>query len=181
MEAPEVPTEHLHEEMHERAHGGGWIMRVALTSALTAALAAVAALKAGHTANEAMLAQIESANQWNFFQSKSIKASVLRSKMDLLASMGKEPSPKDEAKAKEYEHDQEGIKTKAEELAQESRGLLKVHQTLSHSVTMFQISIAVSAMSVLSRKRTLWGVSLIFSGIGVVYLVLGYLALFAHH
>lgn len=181
MEAPEVPTEHLHEEMHERAHIGGWIMRVALTSALTAALAAVAALKAGHTANEAMLAQIESANQWNFFQAKSIKATVLRSKMDLLASIGKEPSAKDDAKAKEYEHDQEEIKTRAEEQAKESRSLLNVHQTLSHSVTMFQISIAVSAMSVLARKRMLWGVSLIFSGIGLVYLVLGYAALYGAH
>src|SRR5437870_3283314 len=103
MEAPEVPTEHLHEEMHEHATRGGWIMRVALSSALTAALAAVAALKAGHTANEAMLAQIESANQWNFFQAKSIKASVLRSKMDILTGMGKEASPRDETKAREYE------------------------------------------------------------------------------
>src|SRR6476660_6169146 len=87
MEGPEVPTEHLHEEMHEHARSGGWIMRVALSSALTAALAAVAALKAGHTANEAMIAQIESSDQWTFYQAKSIKSSVLRSKMDILSSL----------------------------------------------------------------------------------------------
>jgi hypothetical protein len=181
MEAPEVPTEHLQEEMHEHATRGGWIMRVALSSALTAALAAIAALKAGHTANEAMIAQIESSDQWTFYQAKSIKSSVLRSKMDILAGLGKEPSPKDEAKAKEYERQQEEIKTKAEELAVESRALLRQHQTLSHSVTMFQISIAVSAMSVLSRKRMLWAVSLVFSGIGVAFLAYGYASLFLHH
>jgi hypothetical protein len=176
MDAPEVPTEHLHEEIHAHAHGIGWIMRVALTSAFTAALAAVAALKAGHTANEAMLAEIESANQWNFFQAKSIKASVLRGKMDLLSALGKAPSEKDETKAREYENDQEEIKRHAEKLAMESRGLLRQHQTLSNSVTLFQIAIAVSAMSVLVRKRSLWAFSLIFSGVGLVYLVFGYFA-----
>jgi hypothetical protein len=173
MEEQEVPTEHLHEEMHEHASRGGWIMRVALTSALTAALAAVAALKAGHTANEAMLAQIESANQWNFFQAKSIKASVLRSKMDLLVEMGKAASPKDEAKASDYEREQDEIKKHAEKLAVESHILLHQHQTLSHSVTLFQIGIAVSAMSVLARRRWLWGVSLIFSAVGLFYLIAG--------
>ena len=175
MEAPEVPTEHLQEEMHSHAQHGGWIMKVALTAAMTAALAAVAALKAGHTANEAMLAQIESANQWNYFQAKSIKASVLRAKIDTFVALGKTASPKDEAKAHEYESDQEEIKSHAEHLAVESRRFLHQHQTLSHSVTMFQISIAISAMSVLVRKRRLWAVSLIFTAIGLVYLVLGYL------
>ncbi len=152
-------------------------MRVALTAALTAALAAVAALKAGHTATEAMLAQIDSANRWNFFQAKSIKASVLRGKIDIFTALGKEPQPKDEAKLHEYESDQDEIKKKAEDLAVESHELFRQHQTLSHSVTMFQIGIAVSAMSVLARKRRLWAVSLIFSGIGVVYLILGYFPL----
>src|SRR5262245_13521397 len=110
MEGPEVPTEHLHEEIQEHAtKTGGWIMRVALSSAITAALAAVAALKAGHTANEAMIAQIESADQWNYFQAKSIKAAVLRSKIDMLAALGKPVSDKDTAKAHEYESDQEEI------------------------------------------------------------------------
>src|SRR6478672_3984752 len=114
MEEPEVPTEHLQEEMQENAlKSRGWIMRVALSSAITAALAAVASLKAGHTANEAMIAQIESANRWNFFQAKSIKASVLRSKMDLLVEMGKTASPKDETKARDYEQEQEEIKKHA--------------------------------------------------------------------
>src|SRR4051812_25778835 len=118
MEAPEVPTEHLHEEIHEHASkSGGWIMQVALSSAVTAALAAVAALKAGHTANEAMVAQIESADQWNYFQAKSIKAALLRSKIDILSAMGKPVPEKDSAKAREYENEQEEIKREAERLA----------------------------------------------------------------
>jgi len=61
MEGPEVPTEHLHEEIHRHAEHSreSWVLGVALSSALLAGLAAVGALMAGHHANEAMLAQIE--------------------------------------------------------------------------------------------------------------------------
>jgi len=43
MEDPEVPIEHLQEEIHHRAahEGERWIMGVALSSALLASLAAV--------------------------------------------------------------------------------------------------------------------------------------------
>ena len=90
MEEQEVPTEHLQEEMeHHAKHGGErWILGVALSSALLAALAAIASLQAGHNANEAMVSQIESANQWSYFQSKSIKEGQLKSKMDILEALG---------------------------------------------------------------------------------------------
>jgi hypothetical protein len=181
MEDPEVPTEHLQEEIHEQAHHDapqrGWVMRVALSSAIIAALAAVGSLKAGHTANEALLKQIESSDQWNFFQAKSIKAGQLKTKRDLLVALDKEAASQDLAKIAEYEHEQDEIKSDAEKLAKESRRLLHTHETLSHSVTFFQISIAVSAMSVLVRSRSLWSVSLIFATIGVCFLAVGLLVL----
>ncbi len=80
MEGPEVPTEHLHEEMHHQAHhpdAPRWIMGVALSSALIAGLAAISALLAGHHANEAMLEQIQAANRWSYYQAKSIKKNVV--------------------------------------------------------------------------------------------------------
>lgn len=174
MEDPEVPTEHLHEHMQEHASGAkGWIMQVALAAAIFSALAAIASLKAGHAANESMLAQIESANQWSFFQSKSIKGSVLRSKMDLLGALGKEAVEKDITKLREYESDLDQIKSKAEHLALESRSLLHQHETLSHAVTLFQICISISAMSVLVRSRKLWIVGLAFGAGGIVFLTKG--------
>ena len=174
MEDPEVPTEHLQEHMQEHAAGSrGWIMQVALAAAIFSALAAVASLKAGHSANESMLAQIESANQWAFFQSKSIKGSILRSKMDLMTALGKGTVEKDTAKLHEYENDLDQIKTKAEHLSEESHALLHQHETLSHGVTLFQICISISAMSVLVRSRKLWIVGLAFGAGGIVFLVKG--------
>jgi hypothetical protein len=92
MEELEVPTEHLHETLHESMHHSeeSWILRVALTAALLAVFAAITALFAGHHANEAMIEQIKSSDQWAYYQAKGIKSVVLESKMEMLASLGKE-------------------------------------------------------------------------------------------
>src|SRR5436190_5232842 len=104
MEAPEVPTEHLHEEMHHHAGHSKqpWTMGVALSSALLAGLAAVCSLLAGHHANEAMIDQIQSSDRWAYYQAKGIKAAVLGSKIELLEAEGKTVSQKDRDKVAEY-------------------------------------------------------------------------------
>ena len=109
MEELEVPTEHLHEALHESAHHseGTWILKVALTAALLAVFAAITALFAGHHANEAMIAQIKSSDQWAYYQAKGIKLAVLESKMEMLASLGKEQSAKDTEKAVAYKEEQD--------------------------------------------------------------------------
>src|SRR6266850_3109009 len=136
MEAPEVPTEHLHEHIHEQAHKAhpthqSWIMGVALSSAILAALAAVASLKAGHYANEAMSAQINSANKWSYFQSKSIKESQLNGKMEILAAVGKEVAQKDKDKAEEYKKEKSDIQKEAEQLEQESKHFFHQHEIMA--------------------------------------------------
>ena len=77
--------EHLHEQVHHSAEESGekWISWVALSTAILAVLAAIAGLLSGKHANEAMMSQIEASDQWNYYQAKSIKASVLDAKMAL--------------------------------------------------------------------------------------------------
>ena len=170
MEDPEVPTEHLHEEIHHGAsHGERWTLGVALSSALLASLAAVASMSAGHYSTEAMTCQIESANQWSYFQSKSIKEAQLKSKMEILDALGKPASAADQSKALEYEKDKTHIQEKAGELEREARHHLRTHQVLARSVTMFQIAIAIGAISVLTRRRAFWLVSLTFGLVGIFF------------
>ena len=178
MEEPEVPTEHLQVEIEHHAHEekATWTMGVALSSALLAALAALASLKAGHEANMAMITQIESANQWGYFQSKSIKESQLAGKLDILAALGKEPAPKDLAKAEEYKKEKAEIQAKAEELQHESKALMHQHEIMARAVTLFQVAIAVAAISALTKRRTFWLVSLVFGAVGAYFLVSGLLA-----
>src|SRR6266478_9728804 len=85
MEEAEVPLEHLHEHIHHHAEHSGekWISWVALSTAILAVLAAIAGLLSGSHANEAMMSQIDAADQWGFYQAKSIKAAVLEAKTSL--------------------------------------------------------------------------------------------------
>ena len=169
MEEAEVPLEHLHEEIHHHAEHGGpaWISWVALSTAILAVLAAIAGLLSGKHANEAMMSQIEVSNQWNHYQAKSIKASVLDAKMTLTA----EASEKDKEKAARYEEEQKEIKAEAEQTEEAAKTYFHKHEIFARSVTMFQIAIAIAAISALTRKRTFWFVSLAFGLVGVGFLV----------
>ena len=114
MEDPEVPTEHLHEEIHHHAEHSRerWVLGVALSSALLAGLAAVSSLMAGHHANEAMMSQIESSDQWSYYQSKGIKETALTSKAEILDALGKPVTGSDKEKVAQYERDKEQIREK---------------------------------------------------------------------
>jgi hypothetical protein len=179
MEAPEVPIEHLHEEMHHHAEHGGeeskWIMGVALSSAIIAGLAAIASLLAGVNANEAMIDQMRSSDQWNYYQAKGVKSNVLASKMELLIALGKTPDAKDKDKIAAYKKDQEGIKARASEYEAGSREHLETHEAFARSVTMYQVAIALAAVSVLTKRRRFFLVSLGAAFIGVWFLTDGLL------
>jgi Domain of unknown function (DUF4337) len=172
MEEAEVPMEHLHEEIHHSAEHGGekWISWVALSTAILAVLAAIAGLLSGKHANEAMMSQIESSDQWSYYQAKSIKASVLEAKIALSTT----PNEADSQKRERYEKEQEEIKTEAEQKQKEAKSNFHQHEVFARSVTMFQIAIAIAAISALTKKRTFWIVGLLFGVAGCVFLALGF-------
>lgn len=173
----EVPTEHLHEHMEHHAEESKeqWVMGVALSSAFLAAFAAVAALMAGYHANEAMIDRIKSSDQWSYYQSKGIKSGVLGNKVDLLKSLKKPVKEDDLKKIEQYKEDQEKISEEAKKFEESSEGHLKHHETLAHSVTLFQVAIAVGAIAALTRRKPFWFVSLGFGVIGMVFFALGFL------
>jgi hypothetical protein len=179
----EVPTEHLHETIHEhvhKAHGNSseerWTMKVAVTAALLAAFAAVTALFAGHYANEALLEQIEASDGWSHYQAKSIKSYLFTTKLDMLTALGKDPHDKDKAKLPQYEADKKKISEKATHKEKESRAHLNKHNILSKSVTFFQVAIAIAALTVLTRRRELFYFGLLLGLTGVGFLVHGLVA-----
>jgi Domain of unknown function (DUF4337) len=174
MEEAEVPLENLHEEIHHRAEHSGeaWISWVALSTAILAVLAAIAGLLSGMHANEAMMSQIESSDQWAYYQAKGIKAAVLDAKMSL---SGTATTEEDKKKAERYQEEQKEIQEKATEKQDEAKSNFHQHETLARGVTMFQIAIAIAAISALTKKRRFWIVSLLFGIVGCVFLALGLL------
>jgi len=174
MEEAEVPLEHLHEQVHHSVEHSGavWISWVALSTAILAVLAAIAGLLSGRHVNEAMMNQIEASDQWSYYQAKSIKASVLDAKMSLAGT----PNESDQSKRDRYEKEQEEIKSEAEHKEAAAKSHFHKHEVFAHGVTMFQIAIAIAAISALTKKRRFWIVSLLFGIVGCAFLVLAAIA-----
>jgi hypothetical protein len=179
----EVPLEQIQEHIHEAAHNASgeyqWIGYVALYSAIVAVLAAISAMLAGGHANEAMLSQIKASNSWSYYQAKGVKAAVLSSKMQLLEEMGRAKKATDETKLEEYKKEQEDIMAESKKSEAESAHHLHSHETLAKSVTLFQVAIAIAAISVLARRRRFWFVSMAFSFFGIGLFLMG-LNIFSH-
>jgi hypothetical protein len=152
MEEAEVPLEHLHEHVKETAEHSGitWISWAALSTAILAVLAAIAGLLSGQHANEAMMNQIEASDQWNYYQAKSIKASVLDAKMSLTSA----PNESDQSKRDRYEKEQEEIKSEAEHKQAAAKSNFHKHEVFARGVTMFQITIAIAESPLLQGNAT---------------------------
>ena len=169
MEEAEVPLEHLQEDVHHSAEHSGivWISWVALSTAILAVLAAIAGLLSGEHANEAMMNQIEASDQWGYYQAKSIKAAVLDAKIALSATQ----SEQDREKTAKYQEEESEIKSEAEHKEAAAKSNFHKHEVFARGVTMFQIAIAIAAISALTKRRRFWIVSLVFGGVGCVFLV----------
>jgi hypothetical protein len=168
MEEIEVPTEHLHEEIQEKAEEAKEksSLYIAISTALMAVIAAIAGMMAGHHSNEALIDQIKASDQWAFYQAKSIKAEIRALK----------PEAADPTKSVEKtKAEEETIRATAEEAEASSKAHLEHHVLLARSVTLFQIAIAISAIAILTRKRFLWLIGMAIALVGVCFFVSGLL------
>jgi hypothetical protein len=178
MEELEDPTESLHEHIHESAHHAQhegkdtWVIFVALTTAIIAVMSAITSLLAAHHADESMLKQIHASDQWNYYQAKGIKTDVLISEGKILKAMGKQPDSATVAKIKDNKKQQEEISKTAKEAEAESHADVESHNILARSVTLFQISIAISAIAILVKKKLFWFVSLGFAAFAAYFFLL---------
>jgi hypothetical protein len=175
----EIPTEHLHEEIQEKAEERRekWTLYLALSTALMAVLAAIASLLAGHHANEALIERAKASDQWNFYQSKSLKQEIAVNTDQILHALGKtDTAVKDHgADIARYDREKADIKKEAEADEQKSAAHLDKHVPLASAVTAFQIAIAISAIAILTRRKRLWFASLVLTVIGAAFLIAGLL------
>ena len=82
----------------------------------------------------------------------------------------------DQSKRDRYEQEQEKIKLEAERKEAAAKSNFHKHEVFARGVTMFQIAIAIAAISALTKKRRFWFVSLVFGLAGGAFLALGAMA-----
>ncbi len=175
MENPAEESIHdLQEKLKENASEAkdSFLTRIALTTALIAALAAVTGYLAGERADESLVDQIHAADSWAHYQAKSIKSAVLSAKMETLTILkGMPPAQADIDKIAQYGSDMLEIQKTANAQQQKSTRRLEQRKILANGVTLFQISIAIGAISAITRKKGLWYISLLFGAVGLAQLL----------
>ena len=176
------------------AHGGGhgagdsFVSRIAVTTAILSTLGAVGGYEAGHTQNAALLYKNEAAiqktaasNQWNYYQAKSNKQNLAELSVTLTSGEERERFKQE---IERYKKEKSDIKADAEKLEGSAKDAdrmsekeMTVHGRWALSTTLLQISIALSAIALLTRKD--WLLYGVFgaAGIGVAFGVMGFLHL----
>lgn len=171
----EQSNEHAHHILHESEGKERWVLFVALSTAVIAVLAAITGLLAGNNADDAMLEQIRSSDQWAFYQAKGIKTDILNSSNHMLIALGKKPDSTVAVKVAANKKEQQEIMSQAKEEAAASNVHVMKHEIMARGVTMFQIAIAIGAISIITKRKVLWLASLGFAAVGVFFLLQGVL------
>ena len=188
---------HDHELEHAGAHGDShhapassqagrksMTSQIAVCTAVIATVGAIFAYMGGLTQanaglykNNAGMKKTEASNQWNYFQSKSTKQS--------LAEFARDTAPDDrrqawQSKVSRYEQEKAEILLVAQKLEaeandwdQKSEAQMHQHHRWAQATTALQVSIALAAMALLTRRKWLeWGML----GVAGVGLAVGALA-----
>ncbi len=173
--------EHAQQGGHGGAHGehGGMINQIALFTAIIATIGALFGYMGGATQanaglykNNAAIKKTEASNQWNYFQSKSTKQSLAELARDLA---GEDRKALYQAKVERYEKEKTEIKTVADKLELEatqwdkqSDEQMHQHHRWAQATTVLQISIALAAIALLTKKKWLEVAMFIAGGVGVL-------------
>ncbi|PHP87179.1 hypothetical protein CFB52_022210 [Burkholderia sp. AU18528] len=178
----EVHGPHDHAVEHHESHGGDrGTSRIAVLTAVLACFGAISAYQSGADESLALLyksdaaiRKTEAANQWAYYQAKGDKQNLA----ELGAALSPETSPQRkrfETDAARYRADKEPIRARAEALEKEveknnaaSEERMHRHHRWSQATTVIQISIALAAITILTRRSWMQGLSIGVAAIGIV-------------
>ena len=167
---------------HHGIGGGSLTNQVAMFTAVIATIGAIFAYMGGATQanaglykNNAAIKKTEASNQWNYFQSKSTKQSLAEVSRDLAPNAA--DREKYQAKIDRYEKEKKEIEAEARKLEaqstewdQKSDAQMHQHHRWAQATTALQVSIALAAIALLTKKKWLeWGMF----GMGAAGVIVG--------
>ena len=180
---------HDHEVEHVAHHGGdNFTAKLAMLTAIISTVGAIFGYMGGHSQNAALLYKNEAAiqktsasNQWNYYQAKSNKQNLAELSITLTSG---ETAEKYRQEVTRYKQEKEQIKADAEKLEaaareadKKSEAEMHVHERWALATTLLQIAIALSAITLLTRKRWLLVGVYGSTAIGLLVGVMGHLHL----
>ena len=171
---------HHHEVEHVVHHGGDQFTgKVAVITAVLSTVGAIFGYMGGHTQNLALMYKNDAAiqktaasNQWSYYQAKSNKQNLAEVAASLTTGEGRDgfrqaveryKTEKNEIKATAEKFD-----VAAEESEKKSAEELHTHEKWALATTLIQVSIALGAIVLLTKRRWMLGAVYGFSGVGIV-------------
>ena len=181
----EEATERAVEAAEQRAT---WVVALSFSTAIIAVFAAIASMQSGAFSNEAliqkneaMLAQTKASDQWAYYQAKGIKGVVYTTQAAAAKTSNPELSSEAQKEADRYSEEQKEISEEAKKFEEEARARneesdksMEHHHRFAYAVTMFQVSIALSAIAALSRQKIVWLAGLAIGALGLLYFIDGF-------
>ncbi len=176
--------EHAVHDAHD-AHKDGFTGKIAVTTAVLATVGALFSYMGGATQanaglykNNAAIKKTEASDQWNYYQPKSGKQNLAELAVALVAD---DKKAQYQQEVERYKKEKADIKVDAEKLDAQSKswdeqsdGQMHLHHRWAQATTALQVSIALAAMALLTRRKWLeWGMY----GVAGIGIVLGGLAL----
>ncbi len=167
-----------------------WLDYLSLTTVLIAVCATLSTFKGGGYSTKSLLSQSKASDQWAFYQSKSIKLYIYEMQKENLELQLSNPINKMNAeelqkRISSYSEKMQKYAIDKEKISEDAKNYESVRdESKNHSerfgmaVIFLQVSILLSSISALTKKKTLWYVSIMIGSIGVVYFINGFVVFF---
>ncbi|MEN9559148.1 MAG: hypothetical protein RLZZ502_359 [Pseudomonadota bacterium] len=161
--------------------------KIAVMTAILATVGALFSYQAGVTQNDSMLhknnaaiKKTEASNQWNYYQAKSNKQNLAELSLEIVNTPERKDFYKNEIDR--YKKEKKEIQGEAEKLEKASKDADKKsdesmhkHHQWAQAMTAIQVSIALAAITLLTKKKWMeyacWAVAAIGLGLGVMALI----------
>jgi len=184
-DAPLAAHEHLEHAEHAAHANDPFISLVSISIAVLAVVAAIVSSletfeSAGAiiAANQAVLAQDQATDQWNFYEAKSLKKNLYA----IAADAGGAHAADYAKKAKTEGAGQDQAQADAKRLEDQREQDLKRsethegrHHRLTIGATLLEMAIALSTIAIVTKKRWPWMISGALGGVGAVIAAFAYL------
>ncbi len=187
-----MEPQEIREEVKEKLEHAveDWINYLVLTTVILAVCATLSSFQLEHYSVESVLKQALAADQWAFYQSKSVKGylyDLQREKLELeFATLEKSLSPEltDRyqkiiasygTQVKTYNKEKQEVMHEAKEFEKGRDEAQERREVFGHAIIFLQMGILLCSISALMRKKYIWVVGSFIGAVGVVYFANGYM------
>lgn len=170
-----------------------WLNYLALTTVILAVCATLSTFKGAGYSTRSVLSQTQAANQWAYYQSKSIKGylyEIQKESLELELKKDNAKVSKDalddyekkiavySQKLKRYDEEKATIFKEAKKLELIRDEAQKHSQVFGLAVIFLQIAILLSSIAALLKKKYVWILGMGCGAVGLVYFADGFFLFF---